>query len=241
MSLISLLRRIVVLTFALALPFALLGLAVARLRGLLAMELLLACGLVFVAFHAEKGILKIYRVRAEAPQGVRQSLARVLARLGGEAPRVLSFSDPAPQALVVRSLGSVGSILLSEGLLGALNEEELRELLAASVLRLRGRGIRFQSLCAWLAHWTLELAPSSWVALLFGELRWHEKLGAVGALSFMTTFTAAKFFVGLGRIPRTDAPRRLARLPSASGEVANPGSCILHFSDPWAERALFRL
>ena len=94
---------------------------------------------------------------------------------------------------MARSPGSPGSILLSEGLLGALSESELRALLHACVRRLRTRGICFQSLCAWIAHLILEIAPRSWVELLFGELRWHDKLGVVGALCFVAVFTAAKF------------------------------------------------
>lgn len=244
MSFFSLLRRLALFILALALPFAALGLALGRVKGFVAVELLLATFLMFASFYAEKGILNVYGVRHEAPEGARRSLARVLAAMGetdAAAPRVLSFSDPSPQALVVRSPFSRGSILLSEGLLGSLSESELRELLDASVARLRARGICFQSVCAWCAHLTLELAPRSWIELIFGELRWHDRLGVFSALGFVAVFSIAKFFVGLGRVSWSDAPHRLARLPAALGEVANPGSCILHFSDPWTARALFRL
>lgn len=241
MSLLLLVRRLAVFVLAGALPCAAVGYSLGHVRGLLIAEAAFVLFVFLAAFRAEKAILKTYRVRSETPEGVGRSLDRVLSLLGGPEPRVFSFSDPAPQALVVRSPGGPGSILLSEGLLGALTEEELRSLLRAGVLRLRARGACFQSLCAWLAQLSLELAPKAWVELLFGELRWHEDLGAVGAVRFLMVYSLSKFFVGLGRAASIDAPHALVRLPSVAGEVSNPGSCILHFSDPWADRSLLRL
>lgn len=242
MSLLSLLARLALFGIVTVSPFALLGLAVGHTLGFACAWLLLALFLVTgCAVYAESGICRLYRARRDVPDSLRRSLDRVLASLGGGAPRVVSFCDPAPQALVVRGLGRRGTILLSEGLLGALTEDELRTVLSVGVSRLRSRGICFQSLCAWLAHLTLELAPESWLQLIFGEVRWHPNLGALGAVRFLILFSVAKFYVGVGRVSWDNAPRCFARLPAASGEVSNPGSCILHFSDPWGARALIGL
>jgi hypothetical protein len=241
MSLFSLLGRVLFLLIMTGVPLGAAGYSVGGAQGSIVSLSLLGLALLAALWRAEKGILSIYHVRPAEPEGPRRSLDRVIARYGGVAPRVFSFSDPSPQALVARGPGSPGSILLSEGLLGALSEEELRELLDASVIRLRSRGIWLQTLCARLAHGILELAPRSWLELVFGELRWHEALGAWGALRFLTVLSAAKFFVSLGRGAPIDAPRGLSRLPVVSGEIANPGSCILHFSNPWAPRGLLVL
>lgn len=238
MSLLSLIRRLFVFALLAAAPVGVFGFSMGGKRGLAVALALLALIVAFVMARAERGILSIYRVRREAPEGARRSLARVVERLGGTAPRIFSFSDPAPQALVARGLGSPGAIVLSEGLLGALNEDELRELLEACIRRIHGRGISLQTVCAWLAHGSLELAPRPWIELLFGELRWHESLGVFGALRFIVIFTVARFFTDLGRAPMVDAPRSLVRLPVVSGEVSNPGSRLLHFRDPWASRGL---
>ena len=238
MSLLSLLRRLIVLCVTLSVPFAAVGAALDGRRGAIAGGLLLLALLTLAYLAAEPGIRRIYRVHREPPEGVSRSLERVLAVLGGPAPRVLTISDPAPLALVARGPWSNGAILLTEGLLGALTEEELRELLALAVRRLRGRGIGFQTFCAFVAHQAFELAPRSWVQLLFGELRWHDELGALSALRFAMVFAGARFFVQLGRTPRTNAPHGLDRLPLILGEVGNPGSSILHFSAPWSPRAL---
>lgn len=243
MSLASLIRRCLVLLLAISIPFALTGLALGWVRGLV-MGVVLGLLLILVAaLRAESGLLKAYRVRTEAPAGASRSLERVMecAELTGKQPKIFSFSDPAPQALVVRSPGSVGSILVSEGLLGVLTEDELRHLLLSCVTRLRARGIRFQSLCAWMAHIALEFAPRPWIELLFGELRWHEELGALGALRFVLAYSVARFFVRLGRVFENDAAQGFAHILPVSGEVFNPGSCILHFNDPWATRSLFPL
>ena len=242
MPLLSLLKRILWLAVSIALPFAALGYLAGHLRGVVIAEGFALTLALAAAIRAEKAFLRIYRVKPEPPASVQRSLDRVLAAMGGRGPKVFSFSDPAPQALISKGLGSRGSILLSEGLLGTLSEAELREILRASVLRLRSRGASFQTLCAWLTHLAFELAPQSWVGLLFGELRWHEGLGALGALRFLAVFSVARFFVDLGRSTgQGDAPRGLTRLPPVAGEVTNPGSCILHFSDPWANRSLVPL
>lgn len=241
MSWFSLMMRLGVFVIAMELPAGALGFGFAGVRGAIGAAATAALVLLLAAWRAEKGILAIYRVRSEVPEGARRSLERVMTRHGGGTPRVFSFSDPAPQALVARGLASPGAILLSEGLLGALSEEELRELLDTSVRRLRSPGIRFQTLCARLAHLILEVAPRSWLEFVFGELRWHEALGAWGALRFMTVYSAAKFFARLGRGALVDAPRSLLRLPPVTGEIANPGTSILHFTQPWSSRSLLSL
>jgi heat shock protein HtpX len=248
MSLSMLLRRISVFLLVLALPVALLGAALARVRGLIVAETLLFVFLFLAAIRSEIGILKIYAVREEEPLGARRSLERVLARMSGATaakPRVRVFNDTVPQALVARGLGSSGSILLSEGLLGILSEQELRELLEACVTRLRGRGMVFQSLCAWMAHRVLELAPRSWIELLFGELRWSERLGALSALRFLALASIARFFVSLSKFTTPavsfNAPHACGMLSQLTGDIVNPGSSALHLMDPWASRSLFPL
>jgi hypothetical protein len=195
--------------------------------------------LVGLAFRAEAGISKAYRARRGTATGAARSLDRVLSGVGGPAPEVRAFADPSARALVVRSLGSPGLILLSEGLLGVLTEEELRQLLRESVSRLRSRGMVLQGVCAWLAHGALSCAPRGWVELLFGKLRWQERLNPLSAICFLLVLAAARFFVALGRAPTgewDDAPRAYSRLSGWSGEVSNPGSCVLHLVDPWQSR-----
>lgn len=238
MSFLSLFRRLFVLGFFAVCPMGALGYLLGGKQGAAIVLSLVALISVLIFFRAERAILSIYRVRVQAPEGLRRSLERVTARLGGRVPKVYSFSEAAPQALVARGPWSSGAILLSEGLLGALTEAELRELLEAAVFRVRSRSMRFQTVCAWLAHETLEFAPRPWIELLFGELRWHENLGVLGALRFVVLFSIARFFTVLGRGTQIDAPRVLSRLPVVSGEVSNPGSRGLHFLDPWASRGL---
>lgn len=241
MSGLSCLRRVLQLVIATALPIAAFGYLLGGYRGASIAALVSLLGMLIATYRAERGLLRIYRVREREVAGPRRSLDRVMDRIGGDSPRVFSFSDPSPQALVVRGLAGPGSILLSEGLLGALSEEELRELLKAAVSRLRAPGSRLQTLCAWLAHGVFELAPRPWLELFFGELRWHERLSPLGALRFLVVFATARFFIDLGRLASVDAPRSIQRLPVVAGEVANPGSWILHFSNPWSDRSLLPL
>ena len=238
--------RLMVFVLVLATPFAVVGLSVGGLRGLAISGLLLMTSLVFAAFSSEKGLQKVYRAQPGAPSGCSRSLNRVVANLGGIAPDIHSFMDPAPQALVVRGLFSPGAILLSEGLLGILSEEELRDLLNVAIQRIRNPEMPFRTLCAWLAHLTLVIAPRAWLGLLFGELKTNKRLGALNALCFLPVFSAAKFFVSLGRLPAENgaydnAPRAFTQLSQLTSEVTNPGSGILHLVDPWTRRSLFPL
>ena len=91
MSLFSLIRRLTFFTIAVALPFAAVGAALGRVHGLVVAEGLLLCLLLAASLRAESGILRIYRARQEPPDGVQLSLDRVLAALGGNAPRVRGF------------------------------------------------------------------------------------------------------------------------------------------------------
>lgn len=245
MTLATLLRRVLILVLALALPAAAIGLALGRVRGLIAAEALLGVSLCVVVFRCEAGVLAAYRVQGSAPAGATRSLERVLAPLGGPTPRVRVFQHPSALALVARAPGAPGTILLSEGLLGILDESELRQLLTACVRRLRGRGMVFQTLCAWLAHLTLALAPRAWTEMWFGELREHPSLGPFDGLRFVASFSTARFLARLGR-PQgasmaTDAPRAYVHLSRWPAGLANPGTGLLHLADPWVHRSLLPL
>src|SRR5262245_44658185 len=120
MSLASFLRRLFVFGLAMALPAGAIGLSIGWVRGAIVAEAALVLALLLAAWRAEKGISRVYRAREELHDGATRSLERVLATFKGKGPKIRSFPDPAPQALVVRSPGSSGTILLSEGLLGLL-------------------------------------------------------------------------------------------------------------------------
>lgn len=100
-----------------------------------------------------------------APAGMSASLDRALFERGidrSKLPVVWIFPDPAPNALVMRSLLGTGAILLSQGLTDRLTEAELRSVLVASVHRVRDPLLSVRTLGAALAALVLRRAPESW-------------------------------------------------------------------------------
>ena len=243
--------RALLLFLAFGAPVGVLGLALGGATGFLIAEALSLLSLLGFALRAESGVLRAYQVRETTPEGVRQSLARALATMGGaqkgkgHPPQIRIFDHPSALALVVRSPGSPGTIILSAGLLGLLNESELRDLMGACVKRLRSRGVVFQSLCAWLAHGVLRLAPHAWREMWFGELRRSETLSPLGALRFVSIYSVARFFSRLGQQPQAsqsvDALRVYVAHSRWASDLSNPGTGILHLVDPWARRSLLPL
>jgi hypothetical protein len=228
------LGRLILFSLAFALPPAVIGMTLAQLPGLLAAEILAALAMVFSLFRAEPALIRAFRAQEPATPGIHRSLERVIESLGGVAPEILVFGDTAAQALTVRSPFSHGTILVSEGLLGVLTEAELRQLLTASVNRLRARGMVFRSMCAWWAQLALWIAPRPWVELAFGKVEWHEALRPAAALRFLTSYSIARFFARLGRVTESDAPQSYRRLSHWLGGGRNPGTAILHLDDPWS-------
>ncbi|MGK5085206.1 hypothetical protein WDW37_18105 [Bdellovibrionota bacterium FG-1] len=229
----TLLVRFLGLAFSMALFAALIGFSLGARRGLWVAEAL-ALGIGFLgAMTAESGICWAYGGRLSVFGGPARSLARVLARQRGVAPRILACPDTSVFALVVRSPFSRGTILLSEGLLGLLSEDELRALLEASLSRLRGRGMVFQSFCAWWARLALAAAPRPWAEFWLGELRWHEGLRPLQALRFSVSFAIAQFFIFLGQPVRAgesiglSAAQSYRRLSGWNTKRVNPEATLL--------------
>jgi hypothetical protein len=101
-------------------------------------------------------------------------------------------------------------VILSQGLVSLLNEEELRIMVAWSLARLSERGIVFQSFCSVTAVWLLNFAPKPWVNLVFagralskGE---EENLHPRSFIGFLILFPLVRFLLLLGK------PQTLQRL-----------------------------
>jgi hypothetical protein len=165
--------------------------------------------------------------------------------------------DPAPSALVVRSLLGRGRILVSQGILALLSEEELRALLGAAVIRCGDRRLPLQSACALLAVTTLSLAPREWVSMVFAgrtprpERGKKRPLSPVSALRFLAIFPIARVFMKLGSMGESALRARLLDSPHSGAAVRKishaihpwgpnerPGASSLYLIDPWRRQML---
>lgn len=156
---------------------------------------------------AEWFLSRFHRAKDEIPEGLERTLSAVLREEPGPVPRLRLIVDSSPNVMVARSLRGKGTILLTQGLLVALTEAELRAVLSVCVRRCREADLPWQSLCAVVASCLFMVAPKAWVHLLlserpsglstteFGKSR---RLGVVSFLGFAMVLPLARFFVRAG-------------------------------------------
>ncbi len=124
-------------------------------------------GLTTIALNLEKIVSRAHHAHSLIPPGITRSLELASQGLCSQLPIIRVFEDPTPTALVVRSLGKPGTLLLSRGLIVLLNEKELRNVIQVGILRLQTPGIIFCSFCSTFSMCLLAIAPKPWVKLLF--------------------------------------------------------------------------
>src|SRR4051794_27850607 len=96
-------------------------------KGLILAVVLADLILLAVAFRGERFLSRQFRAKSSNPEGsLYQTYLRALKELdpSGElpVPSLAIYADPLPNAVSLRSLGSNGSVLLSQGLLILLSE-----------------------------------------------------------------------------------------------------------------------
>jgi heat shock protein HtpX len=209
MSWLRILLRIAQIAFIFCLFPCFLGLILFGPKGVLISFVLVAVSLMIFSCFAEVGILKAYQAHLSPPKGLARSLDLVAFGKEKRMPKFSVFSDPSPHIWVVRSLGGSGRVILSQGLVSLLNEEELRAMIAWSMFRLNERGIVFQSFCSVMAVWLLNLAPRPWVNLVFAgrvlSKSDEKSLHPNTFIGFLILFPLARFLLLLGK-PTTMHP-----------------------------------
>jgi Zn-dependent protease with chaperone function len=224
------LARAFLIFLSLAVPATCFGGALAGVRGAVGGLVLAAASELAAFLLAERIQCLAHSAQTELPAGLSRTVERVAAALGPATPgpnmpRIRVFSDPAPSALVARSLGGHGTVLVSQGLLALLDEEELRDVLRALLLGARARGIVVRSASAALASAVLGLAPKRWSRLVFGGAPGGPagSAGPGAALAFAAFFPPARFYLSMSRpignppLPGSSARRRLAEAVSRLG------------------------
>lgn len=123
-------------------------------EALLALPVLAACAAVHFNLRAEDGLSEALQMDSDptAYPSVLGALQKVVATSPSDrSPRLLISRDPVPRAWVARAAGSPGRILLSQGLISTLGEEELRVVLRYALARLAWYQTPFRTHCASLA------------------------------------------------------------------------------------------
>ena len=206
MSFLAALFRLVALEIFLVFPWIGLGWAIAGLGGVLVAILFFYLIILVLGFSAEKIVALSHNAGSETPPGLQRTLARVLEQGGvppARAPKLLVFPDPAANAAIARSLGSNGLILISQGLISQMSEQELRSVIHHCIIACQPTEAAVTSICAVLASGALRLAPKRWVELTLQSnssrgIRSGSDLGPLGAIAFLFFLPVAQIFVKLG-------------------------------------------
>jgi hypothetical protein len=202
----TLFSRVGLVVVLICLPTTLLGsISFGKIGGLIGISIPLIW-IFYSALRTELILAKLYGSSSDIPQGLTRSLELVFdSNSRRPLPRLLVFRDPSPNTLIVKSLTGSGTILLSQGMIALLNEEELRAILELCIIRLDEPGIIFQSFCSTLALGILKFAPRAWSNLAFTgrALSKDEErlLSPLSSIGFLILLPIAHNLVNIGRIP----------------------------------------
>lgn len=124
---------------------------------------------VFVESRIVKSLMPICK---EPHKGLLNSLERVAYQkdFKKRLPRILILIDPAPQVLTVKSAWSSGTIIVSQGVFSALNEDDLRACLAECLKKIQSPESVISSVCTWINSAIYRLFPRGWSKLLIEGL-----------------------------------------------------------------------
>lgn len=209
--------RLLALLLMVAAPTAGLGAILWGYPGAAAGVLLADLFLIIAAFRSDRFFARVLRASREIPAGLDTTLRFAHEELVREdafrypVPRFWVYPDALPNALTVRSLGSEGSIFISQGLLGILSEAELRAVIRESIRRIEDSEWLFNSLCASLASRTLRLVPAGCRQLFFAGAApgaFRGNLGVTRLVTFLLVAPLARLFLGFcGESSRYGGPR----------------------------------
>ncbi len=148
-----------------------------------------------VAMTVEKRMIRFYRAVSTQSLGLMQSLRGVMQQscAGMPIPRFYTYVDPIPRFCCIRAWGSQGTILMSQGLLARLDEEELRKILKLSVFKLNQSTVFLYTFYSVLIILCLQWVPPSWRKIFFQK----ERMIAQTQTSSFHPLTTLKFLLFL--------------------------------------------
>lgn len=196
MCFISSFFRLFLLYLLLVFPLALIGWLIGGFTVGLATGSITTLGLSVLIIRLERIFLKLFKIQEEPWAGLAHSIQWASKEM--KIPQPFVFSSPCPDAIIVRTFFSSGTLLISQGLLRLLSEEELRAVLAHCTQRCQNPNLPIQSLSLILATLTLKAAPIKLTqAFLMGNTHSSRLTGfsRFDFLKFLLTFPLAQVFI----------------------------------------------
>ncbi len=188
-----------------------------------------------VARFSDRGMV---RILGASEKGMSTSWRRSLASLSlgslseAAAPEILVYPDPFPQVWLVRGLfRSRGVVLISQGLMSSLKEEDLRVLLRQMLIKMPACRTALLSYDSFLLLILLKGVPAGWVELLFSKrklnAREEELLSPLRLLGFSLVFPLLRLLIwyvveGNGRHLQDRAESAFGRMVIAIQNTMGP-------------------
>lgn len=166
--------------------------------------------LLAVALFQKSILLSLLGSYEKAPVGLLRTLSRAIFSTPHQKAEchIYVYSDPSPNAFVIRGWADHGVILVSRGLIDLLNENELRGILAYCHLKLTQSGCTLETWGAALSAILFKLAPQSWVVLATRAKGAHSggpmRLSLLSFLQFLFVFPSAQAVLSVSRDSKMD-------------------------------------
>jgi hypothetical protein len=156
-------------------------------------------------FSLESRLIAFCEAEEIPSPGLSHSYRRALeeAAFAGPPPGLRVIPSPTLQLLIVRSLGGTGLVLVSQGVLGLLSENELRALLSRAALRTKRPDTPARSLASWIALLLLGNAPSQWLSVTYEVAPDRAAPGTLTPASvfrFLLFLPLIRFFVAMSML-----------------------------------------
>jgi heat shock protein HtpX len=169
-------------------------------------------------WFSDRLVLMRYRAR-EVPQGRLQRLDaivdRLVARSGLPRPRLFVIPSPQPNAFATGRDPAHAAVAVTEGLLHAMNDDELEGVIAHELAHVKHRDILIGSIAATLAGAVMLLATMArWGAIFGGFERDRRDGGLLGllALAFVAPLAATLVQLAVSRSREFAADRGAAEM-----------------------------
>lgn len=189
-------------------------------------------------WFSDKFALAAYKAR-EVPENEQPALHRMVAELAQRAgipkPRVFMTDLPVPNAFATGRNPQKAVVAVTQGLLQALDERQLRAVIAHELGHIKNRDILLSSIAATLAGALSSLAQMAmWGGALFGGGRDREGGNPLGLLVMviLTPLVAGLIHMAVSRSREFHADETGARLTGAPQDLAN----ALRTLEAYAER-----
>ncbi|MBF5046483.1 M48 family metalloprotease [Aggregicoccus sp. 17bor-14] len=193
-------------------------------------------------FFSDKLVLRMHGARelspGEAP-GLRRLVEELSARAGLPMPRLFVMQDPQPNAFATGRDPAHGVVAVTTGLLGLLDERELRGVIAHELAHIKNRDILLSSIAATVAAAVTYLAHAAGFAghLFTGRGSDEEGPGPLQLLllALVAPLAATLIQLGISRSREYEADRTGARIAGDSEGLARALLKLQHGAQVFAQ------